>query len=111
MSTAFFGDAAEALERCELVVVQHLFMTDSADFADVVLPTTAFGEERVTFTSTERRIQIAERVIDPPEGPMPAWEQLTRLARAMGAQWNYRVRRGCHAGNRRGRPLLQRGQP
>jgi hypothetical protein len=84
-----FGDAAAALDRCELVVVQHLFMTDSADFADVVLPTTAFGEERVTFTSTERRIQIAERVIDPPEGPMPAWEQLTRLARAMGAPWKY----------------------
>ena len=43
----------------------------------------------LSFTSTERRIQIAERVIDPPEGPMPAWEQLTRLARAMGADWNY----------------------
>ncbi len=89
VSTAFFGDAAETLDGCELIVVQHLFMTDSADFADVVLPTTAFGEERVSFTSTERRIQIAERVIDPPEGPMPAWEQLTRLARAMGAGWNY----------------------
>jgi formate dehydrogenase major subunit/formate dehydrogenase alpha subunit len=89
VSTAFFGDAAEAMRRCELVVVQHLFMTDSAEFADVVLPTTVFGEERVTFTSTERRIQLAERVIDPPEGPMPAWEQLTRLARAMGANWNY----------------------
>ncbi len=89
VSTAFVGDAVEALQRCELVVVQHLFMTDSADFADVVLPTTVFGEERVSFTSTERRIQIAERVIDPPEGPMPAWEQLTRLARTMGANWNY----------------------
>ncbi|MGA3178888.1 MAG: molybdopterin-dependent oxidoreductase [Verrucomicrobiota bacterium] len=89
VSTASFGDAAEALDQCLLVVVQHLFMTDSADFAHVVLPTTAFGEERVSFTSTERRIQIAERVIDPPEGPMPAWEQLTRLARAMGAGWKY----------------------
>jgi len=69
--------------------VQHLFMTASADFAHVILPTTAFGEERVTFTSTERRIQIAERVIAPPDGPMPAWQQLTRLAQAMGAGWNY----------------------
>ena len=89
VSTGFFGDAVAALDGCELVVMQHLFMTDSADLADVVLPVTAFGEERVSFTSTERRIQIAERVIDPPEGPMPAWEQLTRLARAMGADWNY----------------------
>ena len=85
----FSATPSKRCDRCELVVVQHLFMTDSADFADVVLPTTAFGEERVSFTSTERRIQIAERVIDPPEGPMPAWEQLTRLARAMGADWNY----------------------
>jgi predicted molibdopterin-dependent oxidoreductase YjgC len=89
VSTAFFGDAVEALDRCELVVVQHLFMTEATRFAHVVLPTTAFGEERVSYTSTERRIQIAERVIDPPEGPMPAWEQLTRLARALGANWCY----------------------
>jgi predicted molibdopterin-dependent oxidoreductase YjgC len=89
VSTALFDDAVEALNRCELVVVQHLFMTESADFAHVVLPTTAFGEERVTFTSTERRIQIAERVIDPPAGLTPAWEQITRLARALGAPWNY----------------------
>jgi predicted molibdopterin-dependent oxidoreductase YjgC len=89
VNAAFFGDAAAALKGCELVVVQHLFMTDSANLADVVLPTTAFGEEHVSFTSTERRIQIAERVIDPPEGPIPAWEQLTRLARAMGAPWSY----------------------
>ena len=89
VSTAFFGAPDQVLDRCELVVVQHLFMTDTTDYADVVLPTTAFGEERVTYTSTERRIQIAERVIAPPSGPMPAWEQLTRLARALGAQWNY----------------------
>ena len=89
VSTACFGDATAAIKGCELVVVQHLFMTDSAKLADVVLPTTAFGEERVTFTSTERRIQIAERVIDPPDGPLPAWEQLTRLARALGATWSY----------------------
>ena len=90
VSTALFGDAAQSLETCELVVVQHLFMTDSAKYAHVVLPTTAFGEEQVTFTSAERRIQLAKRVIDPPPpGPMPAWEQLTRLGRAMGADWNY----------------------
>ncbi len=89
VSTGFFGDAVAALKRCELVVVQHLFMTESANFAHVVLPTTAFGEETVSFTSTERRIQIAARVVDPPDGPMPAWEQLTRLGRAIGADWNY----------------------
>jgi predicted molibdopterin-dependent oxidoreductase YjgC len=89
VSTAFFGDAANALEQCELVVAQHLFLTESARYAHVVLPTTAFGEERVTFTNTERRIQLAEQVIEPLSGTIPAWQQLTQVAQAMGADWKY----------------------
>jgi predicted molibdopterin-dependent oxidoreductase YjgC len=90
VSTAFFGDAVHSLEECDLVVLQHLFMTETARYAHVILPTTAFGEERVSFTNTERRIQLAEQVIDPPPGPMPAWEQLVKLAQKMGADWPYR---------------------
>jgi predicted molibdopterin-dependent oxidoreductase YjgC len=89
ISTAFFGDAVQTLGQLDLVVVQHLFMTGTAQHAHVVLPVTAFGEERVSFTSTDRRIQLAERVVEPPFGPMPAWQQLTQLARMMGAQWAY----------------------
>jgi predicted molibdopterin-dependent oxidoreductase YjgC len=55
----------------------------------VVLPTTAYGEERVSFTNTERRIQLVEQVVEPRPGLTPAWEQLTRLARLLGADWNY----------------------
>ena len=55
----------------------------------LVLPLVAFGEERVTFTSTDRRIQIAEKVIEPPPGPRPAWAQLTSVAQALGAPWKY----------------------
>jgi predicted molibdopterin-dependent oxidoreductase YjgC len=89
VSTAFFGDAGRTLGELDLVVVQHLFMTGTAQHAHVILPVTAFGEEQVTFTSTDRRIQIAEQVIQPLPGPLPAWLQLTRLARAMGADWTY----------------------
>jgi predicted molibdopterin-dependent oxidoreductase YjgC len=89
VSTAMFGDAADALKRLDLVVVQHLFLTDTARNAHVVLPTTAYGEEDVTFTSTERRIQLARQVIVPPPGTLPAWKQLTQLGAAMGAGWNY----------------------
>lgn len=89
VSTAFLGDAAAMLQQCELVVVQHLFRTDSTRFAHVVLPTTAFGEERVTFTSTERRIQLAEQVIEPLPGTIPAWRQLALVARGLGADWRY----------------------
>jgi predicted molibdopterin-dependent oxidoreductase YjgC len=89
VSTAFFGDAANALQECELVVTQHLFLTESARYAHVVLPTTAFGEERVTFTSTERRIQLAEQIIEPLPGTTPGWQQLTEVARGLGADWRY----------------------
>jgi formate dehydrogenase major subunit len=74
----------------ELVVVQHLFMTGTCRHAHVILPTLAFGEERVTFTSAERRVQLAEPAVDAPPGPLAAWEQLVRVARRLGADWNYR---------------------
>jgi formate dehydrogenase (coenzyme F420) alpha subunit len=89
VSTAFFGDAAKVLEQCELVVVQHLFLTESARYAHVILPTTAFGEEQVTFTNTERRIQLADQAVDPLPGTSPAWKQLTQTAQALGADWKY----------------------
>lgn len=78
-----------ALDKLEFMVVQHVFMTETAQLADVVLPSVAFGEERATFTSTERRIQIAEKVINPPPGPLPAWEQIALVANKLGARWTY----------------------
>jgi predicted molibdopterin-dependent oxidoreductase YjgC len=90
VTTAFLPGIEDSLRDLDLVVVQHLFMTDTAQYAHVVLPTTAFGEEQVSFTSTERRIQLAEKAIDPPAGLTPGWQQLTRLAGLMGAGWKYR---------------------
>ncbi|MCX8156818.1 MAG: molybdopterin-dependent oxidoreductase [Verrucomicrobiae bacterium] len=89
VNTAVFCEAGQALRQMELVVVQHLFMTSTAEYAHVVLPTVAFGEEQVTFTSTDRRIQLARQVIQPPAGPRPAWLQLTQMANALGAGWHY----------------------
>ena len=89
VSTGMVGDSPAALEACDLVVVQHIFATETARLAHVVLPTSAFGEEQVTFTSTERRIQLANRAIDPPPGVTPAWLQLAQVARGLGANWRY----------------------
>lgn len=89
VTTAAFTDATSTLRDFDLVVVQHLFMTSTARFADVILPAVAFGEEQVTFTSTDRRIQLANEVLKPPEGLRPAWRQIADVARAMGADWNY----------------------
>ncbi|NTV87498.1 MAG: molybdopterin-dependent oxidoreductase, partial [Burkholderiaceae bacterium] len=89
VNTAVVGSAAKALAECELVIVQHLFLTETAKLADVVLPTTAFGEETITFTSTERRIQIASQAIQAPAGITPAWQQIAQVATALGAAWSY----------------------
>jgi predicted molibdopterin-dependent oxidoreductase YjgC len=89
VSTAFFGDAPNVLRQYDLVVAQHLFLTESARHAHVVLPTTAFGEEQVTFTNTERRIQLADQVIERLPGTTPAWQQLTQVAQSLGADWKY----------------------
>jgi predicted molibdopterin-dependent oxidoreductase YjgC len=89
VSTSLF-DVDASLKNLDFVVVQHIFMTETAKrYAHVVLPTTAYGEERVSFTNTERRIQLAEQVVEPSAGLTPAWQQLTRLARLLGADWNY----------------------
>jgi predicted molibdopterin-dependent oxidoreductase YjgC len=87
--TTALSDAREKFRQLDLLVVQHMFMTETAEQAHLVLPTVAFGEEEVSFTSTERRIQIAEKAIDPPEGPVPAWQQILTVANRMGAQWSY----------------------
>jgi predicted molibdopterin-dependent oxidoreductase YjgC len=89
VSTAFFGEAAKSLDKLDLVVVQHLFLTETAQHAHVVLPLTAFGEEQVSFTSTDRRVQLAEQVLPPRPGSMTAWRQLTQLAQTMGEDWPY----------------------
>jgi predicted molibdopterin-dependent oxidoreductase YjgC len=89
VQTAFLPEITDYLRQFELLVVQHVFMTPTAELAHVVLPTTAFGEEQVSFTSTDRRIQLAEQVVEPPGGLLPAWAQIVRVAQLMGAAWNY----------------------
>ena len=87
--SATYCDAGVALDRMEFVVLQNLFLTRTAEYADVVLPTAAFGEEAVTFTSTERRIQAAVKTVEPPSGLKSAWEQVAEVARRMGAKWGF----------------------
>ncbi|ACX51328.1 formate dehydrogenase, alpha subunit [Ammonifex degensii KC4] len=79
----------KALENLEFLVVQDIFLTETARFAHVVLPAASFAEKDGTFTNTERRIQRVRRAINPVGEAKPDWEIVTLLAREMGHPWNY----------------------
>jgi len=89
VSAAHTSDAATALQKMEFVVLQNLFMTPTAQYAHVILPTAAYGEETVTFTSLERRIQLAQKAVEPPGGLTSAWRQVVAVAELLGTKWRY----------------------
>jgi NADH-quinone oxidoreductase subunit G len=72
--------AAEALKKLDFVVVQDLFLTETAKLAHVVLPATSWAESDGTYTNLERRIQRGPDGIDSIEGCLPGWAILTRMA-------------------------------
>jgi NADH-quinone oxidoreductase chain G len=72
--------AVEALARLDFVVVQDLFLTETAKLAHVVLPTTSWAESDGTYTNLERRIQRGPDGIDSIEGCLPGWAIMTRMA-------------------------------
>ena len=73
-----------ALENLEFLVVQELFMTDTARIADVVFPASSFFEKEGTFTNAERRIQKVQRVVDPLPGTRPDGRIVVDMMNAMG---------------------------
>jgi formate dehydrogenase major subunit len=79
----------EAIEALELFVVQDIFLTETAQYADVVLPSCAFIEKEGTASNTERRVQPMHRVLPPPGDAKDDWWITMQLANRMGAKWNY----------------------
>ena len=83
--------AVELLKKMEFLVVQDIFLTETAQHADVVLPGAAFAEKDGTFTNTERRVQLLNKCVDPPGQAMPDWAILCKLARKLGSKgFNFR---------------------
>ncbi|MPW26686.1 formate dehydrogenase subunit alpha [Alkalibaculum sp. M08DMB] len=74
----------EALEKIDFVVVQDIFLTETAELADVVLPAASFAEKEGTFTNTERRIQRVRKAIDCIGNSKPDWEILMTLMNKLG---------------------------
>ena len=71
MSDPDVQHAREALAELEHLVVQEIFLTETAFHADVILPATAFPEKTGTFTNTDRRVQLGRQALDPPGDARP----------------------------------------
>ena len=77
-------------EKLEFFVVQDVFFSRTAQYADVILPAAPSLEKDGTFTNTERRIQRFYKVIEPLGDSKPDWLIFQELANRLGADWNYR---------------------
>jgi formate dehydrogenase major subunit len=77
------------LQKLELMIVQDLFLTETAQLADVVLPVASFAEKDGTFSNTERRVQRVRKAVEPPGEAKTDWEVICGIANKMGYKMNY----------------------
>ena len=78
------GHVRHALEKIGFLVVHDIFLTETAAFADVVLPGASYAEKDGTFTSTERRVQRIRKAVEPVGEARPEWQVIGDLAGRMG---------------------------
>jgi formate dehydrogenase alpha subunit len=79
----------QELKSLDFLVVQDIFLTETARLADVVLPSACFAEKDGTFTNTERRVQLVRKVVEPPGKALPDWEILSAVATKLGYSMSY----------------------
>jgi len=89
MSDPDINHVREGIENLEFLVVQDVFMTETAELADVVLPARSFAEKDGTFTNTERRVQRVRQAVQPPGQARQDWDILCDIARRMGYEMDY----------------------
>ena len=89
MSDPDQNHAREALAKLEHLVVQDIFLTETAWFADVILPASAHAEKSGTFTNTNRQVQMARPAVPMPGDARQDWELVQDLAQRVGLDWSY----------------------
>jgi formate dehydrogenase major subunit len=89
MSDPDVNHAREALAALDHLVVQDIFLTETAYLADVVLPATAWPEKVGTVTNTDRMVQLGRKAIEPPEGAKEDFWLLVEMGRRLGLDWHY----------------------
>ena len=89
MSDPDANHAREALAALDHLVVQDIFLTETAYLADVILPASAFPEKTGSFTNTDRLVQMGRQAINPPGDAKQDLWIIEQLARRLGLNWNY----------------------
>jgi formate dehydrogenase major subunit len=81
--------ARDALAKLEHLVVQDIFITETANYADVILPAAAFAEKSGTVTNTNRQVQMGRPAVSPPGDARADWWIEVELAKRLGLGWGY----------------------
>ena len=89
MSDPDAGHAREALAKLEHLVVQDIFLTETAFHADVVLPASAWPEKDGTVTNTNRQVQMGRKALEMPGECRQDWWIIQEIARRIGLDWSY----------------------
>ena len=90
MSDPDLNHARNALSKLEHLVVQDIFLTETAMYADIILPASAFPEKTGTFTNTDRRVQLGNQAVNPPGDAKQDLWIIQEIARGVGLDWNYK---------------------
>lgn len=78
-----------ALNSADFLVVEEIFLTETAALADVILPAACWAEKDGTFTNSERKVQRVRKAVDPPGESKPDWQILSEIGRRLGISMNY----------------------
>ncbi|MHA3027412.1 formate dehydrogenase subunit alpha [Chromohalobacter israelensis] len=89
MSDPDLDHAREALAKLEHLVVQDLFITETAQFADVILPASSWPEKDGSVTNTNRQVQLGRAAVPLPGEAKPDWWIIQQLANRLGLDWHY----------------------
>ena len=89
MSDPDVEHARDALAKLKHLVVQDIFITETANYADVILPASAFAEKSGTVTNTNRQVQMGRPAVPPPGDAKEDWWITTELAKRLGLNWTY----------------------
>jgi formate dehydrogenase major subunit len=107
MSDPDVGHARDALAKLDHLVVQDIFLTETANYADVILPASAWAEKTGTVTNTNRQVQMGRPAIAPPGQAKEDWWITVELAKRLGLNWAYEGPREVFAEMKRSMKSLE----